>query len=257
MDKAIGGEAHALILDLEDGITRATAAGARRHVAAFLARPDRDRPVAVRVEPSSLREDLAVAIAGGADLVYLPKADLDALAALDTLDAAPSPPPVVALIETAQGLLDAPAVARHPRVVGLGLGESDLCAELGIEASPEILTPLRLQVVVASAAGGLRAPTAPASTDYRDLDAFRRSCVELRRTGFGARSAVHPAQVAVINDVFAPDAAEVARARDLVTRFEAAVEEGRGVIVDDAGRMVDAAVVRDARRLLDEHERTT
>ncbi|NUU25071.1 MAG: CoA ester lyase, partial [Streptomycetaceae bacterium] len=70
----------------------------------------------------------------------------------------------------------------------------------------------------------------------------------LRRMGFRGRACIHPAQLPVVHEVFTPTAAEVAWARSLVARFEAS---GSGVLVDDTGRMVDAAVIRNARRVLE------
>ncbi len=143
-------------------------------------------------------------------------------------------------------------VAASPWVEGLALGESDLLADLGCapDLDADERRPLRMAMVVASAAAGRRGPTAPASTDYRDLDGFRDSCRTLRRLGYAARSAVHPAQVPVINEEFAPTADEVARARALIDEFDAAIAAGRGVVVGTDGTMIDEAVVRSARRLL-------
>lgn len=264
MDKAVRGHAHALILDLEDGVAPGARPAARTEVGSFLARcrDAHDHPaLAVRVHPDSLREDAAVAVTGRASAVYLPKADLAAVercsAVLAELCGAvdgprDDSPRIVALVESATGVLDAPAVAASPWVEGLALGESDLLADLGCapDLDEDERRPLRLAMVVASAAAGRRGPTAPASTDYRDLDGFRESCRALRRLGYAARSAVHPAQVPVINETFAPTDDEVARARALVDRFDAAVADGRGVVVGTDGTMIDEAVVRAARRLL-------
>ena len=106
-------------------------------------------------------------------------------------------------------------------------------------------------MVVASAAAGIDPPTGPVNTDFSDLDALREDTEALRRAGFGARSAIHPAQVPVINDVFTPTEDEVAEAAPAWSScFEASVARGDGACVDDRGRMVDEAVVRSARRVL-------
>jgi citrate lyase subunit beta/citryl-CoA lyase len=159
---------------------------------------------------------------------------------------------VVALIETARGLLDVAGIARVPGVATLALGEGDLAADLGVTPSPgepEFLLA-REQVVVAAAAAGLEPPIAPVATDFRDLDAFRRSSEGLRRMGFGSRQAIHPAQVLVVNEVFTPSPTEVEAARETVAAFERAAAAQVGVVVDGAGRMVDEAVVRAARRTI-------
>ncbi|MFF5228818.1 hypothetical protein [Dactylosporangium sp. NPDC000521] len=94
-------------------------------------------------------------------------------------------------------------------------------------------------------------PVASVSTDYRDLAALRASTVACRRLGFVGRACIHPAQVPVVNEVFTPSALAVEEASDLVRRFDAAVASGAGGLVGADGRMVDAAVVRAARRVLD------
>jgi citrate lyase subunit beta/citryl-CoA lyase len=129
--------------------------------------------------------------------------------------------------------LSARAVAEHARVWQLGLGELDLCAEVGIEPSADEreLLPIRVQVVLASAAAGLDPPIGPVSTDFRDLAALRRSTDALRRLGFGSRWAIHPAQVPVINQVFTPSPEQVKAARRLVERYDSALGMGVGVCV--------------------------
>ena len=194
--------------------------------------------------------------------MVVPKAEPTLLAGVDRLLAereaehglATGAVAVLPLIESAAGLLALPAIAAAPRVRRLGLGEADLIGELGLRPGPERaeLAPIRLQAVVASAAAGVAAPVAPTSTDFRDLDTLRVTSVALLALGFRGRTAVHPGQVPVINEVFTPSEEEVAAARSLVERFEAA---GSGVGVDEAGRMVDEAVVRSAREVLSRADR--
>ncbi|MFC6929162.1 aldolase/citrate lyase family protein [Actinomadura yumaensis] len=132
------------------------------------------------------------------------------------------------------------------------MGEADLRADLGVEPGPDgrELLFARSQVVMASAAARIEAPIAPVSTDFRDLDSLRASTLALKRLGFQGRACIHPDQLPVVNAVFTPSAQEVARARDLVERYDAAIAAGTGVCLDERGRLVDEAVVRSARRLL-------
>lgn len=242
--------ADALICDLEDGVAPQDKDVARKNLSAFLA--DAPAEVWVRVNSGGLMASdvRAIGIAPVRGTV-LPKADLAAVASLDALlvslavDAAIAP-----LVETASGVLELVELARAPRVLRMSIGEVDLASDLAMTPSDDgrELLPIRTLVVVASAAAGIDQPTAPISTDYRDLDAFRASTEGFARAGYGSRAAIHPAQVEIINDVFTPTADEVASARRLVDLFEAA---GGGACVDDEGRMVDEAVVRSARRVLD------
>lgn len=258
LERARDRGADALVLDLEDGVALTDKARARDQAADWLGRQRGDGPqLWARVNADQLEQDID-AVASPALLgIFVPKAEPESLAVVDMLLTRSEQRPgftngrllVLPLIESARGLLLAPEVARAPRVLRLGLGEADLTAELGIVSGPDRseLAPLRLQVVVASAAAGIARPLAPTSTDFRDLDAFAASARVLLALGFRARTAVHPAQVAVINDVFTPGAEDVRVAADLVSGFDAA---GGGVVTDAAGRMVDLAVVRAARELL-------
>lgn len=246
----------ALILDLEGAVAPSAKPAARAAVAEALAGWADDAPpawVRVNADPDLCRADVeAVAAAGPAGIV-LPKATAASVAHLDALLTRHDVPtlPVVALIESAQGLLDAPDLARHPRVRNLALGEVDLAADLGVTRPDDAtMLPLRLQVVVAAAAAGSPAPTGPVSTAVRDLDGLAASSAELRRLGFGGRSAIHPDQVPIVQAAFRPTSDELAAAERLVAAYDDALARGDGVVVDDDGRMVDEAVVRRARLLL-------
>lgn len=256
---ALGRGADVVIIDLEDGVAASAKPEARGHAARFLSerRSDLSPALMVRVNASEASRDLDALrdVANVCSGWYLPKATIgsvEVFASLLRSMLGDHPAPIVALIESAQGVLDAPAIARHGNVTNLALGEADLRADLGMAPSPDgsEFLPIRSAIVVASAAARIASPTAPASTDFRDLDAFRASCVELRALGFGARSCVHPAQVPIVAEVFEPSAEELDRARAMITAFDDALTRGEGVLVDDAGRMVDEAVVRHARNLL-------
>lgn len=257
LDAATSRGADALIVDLEDAVPPAGKDAARAIVSGWLPdRPPAGPQLWLRLNSGSAEPDVALVTAAVAGVV-VPKAVPALLADVGELlgkrERALGIPAgrfaVLALIETAPGLLAAQRLASMPRVAHLGIGEADLCAELRLRpsASREELAPLRLQLVVASAAAGIGAPVAPASTDFRDLDALRASTEALLRAGFRARTAIHPAQVPVINEVFSPSPEEVAEARRLVGAFDASPS---GVITDAHGRMVDIAVVRSARELL-------
>lgn len=256
---ARGGDA--LILDLEDAVPVAGKDQARELLAGWLARQrDPGCQLWVRINPATVAADIAATVTPAVAGVVVPKADPALLTEIGGLLAARERAEGVAagrfgllpIIETARGLQAATAVAQAPRVVRLGLGEADLAADLGLQLSRERaeLLPLRMEVVVASAAAGITAPVAPTSTDFRDLAALRDSTRALLALGFRARTAIHPAQLPVINEVFTPSAAEIARASRLVAAFEAAERGGAGVFTDEDGAMVDVAVVRAAREVL-------
>ena len=260
--KAAGRGADAVIVDLEDAVPQAGKDAARSAVAAFLRSAPPGVAWWVRINPGRLGHvDAATVVGPGLAGLCVAKAESAAeLVALDEVlgaaeSAAGSPvgtTPVVPLLESAAAVVAALDIARAPRVRRLQLGEADLRADLGVTLGPDEreLLFVRSQVVLASAAVGIEPPVGPVSTDFRDLVALRESTMALRRLGFVGRACIHPAQVAVVNEVFTPAPDEVATAADLVARFDAAVRDGVGVCLDAQGRLVDEAVVRSARRLL-------
>ena len=154
-------------------------------------------------------------------------------------------------IEGPTGLLNAAAIAAaHPRVVAIGLGSSDFTIATGMEAGGEGNAIASFQVVVAAVAAG-RVPLGLAGsiTDFRDLEAFRRLAERSRRLGLRGAPCVHPSQVPILNEVFAPTEDELAWARRVVAEYEQALDAGRGAIVVD-GEFVDVPYYEQAKRLL-------
>jgi citrate lyase subunit beta / citryl-CoA lyase len=257
--KALARGADALVVDLEDAVAPEAKAAAAELAGAWLA--DHPAPPAdlwVRVNPESLASDIAATLTAGVRGVVLPKAAPDLLAQADELLAAqeqrlgaPSGTfAVIPLIETARGIMACAQIAGTPRVARLIIGEADLAADLRLRLTDarEEMRPLRMQVVVASAAAGIGAPVGPVWADFQDLGELARSTQVLADLGFRARTAIHPRQIAVINEVFTPTAEEARAARELVSSFEAA---GGGALIDASGRMVDRALVRTAYETLD------
>lgn len=246
--KALASGADAVILDLEDGVDPAAKDAARANVSDALDAPADDGVQRwVRVNSDDRFDDDLAAVLGRPGLhgVLVPKA---AVALVErAVDA--GAPRVAPLVESAEGLLQVEAMALVAGVSHLALGEADLVADLGADPGPDRteLAPIRMRIVIASAAAGIAAPTAPVSTAFRDLDAFRVDTEALRRMGFGARACIHPAQVPVVHEVLSVSPEALAWAEDVLRRF---AEAGGGVCVDAQGRMVDEAVVRAARRIL-------
>ncbi len=261
--------ADAVIADLEDAVAPARKAAARRVVAGWLSalvEPAFAPWVRVNATPELLEDDLEAVFAQQLFGVMVPKVRaVDELLAvadlLGRLESASGRPPgevkLLPIVETARGLLAVHDLAAAPRVHQLMIGEFDLGAELGIDpAGEDAFLPLRMQVVVASAAAGLEPPLGPVAPDFRDLDALRDETRRLARLGFGSRPAIHPAQVTVFNEVLTPGPEDVERARRVVELYERALADGRGAVRDDRGRMVDEAVVKVARRVLETARRT-
>lgn len=250
LHKALESAADAVVADLEDAVAPEEKTAAREVVRDVLSTGA--RPVtAVRVngfDTTYFRDDSALVSDLAPDAVVLPKATPEAVAALG-LDG----PPVIAIVETAEGLRLAYETARAPRVVALVLGAADLGAELGLEPRGDGLEILyaRSKVVVESAAARIRAPFDIVYLDFQDQEGLEEQARLARSLGFRGKACIHPDQVEAVNRVFAPTAAELDWARRVVEAFEEAEVTGRGVVAFD-GTMVDLPVVERARRILAE-----
>lgn len=260
-DKAVSGEADAVILDLEDAVPAPDKPRAREQLAAWLdAHPHAPAgsEVWVRVNPDQLDQDVAAAARPGVTGLVVAAAEPEtierAAALLDDVEPtsglAPGATQLVGLVETARGLLGLADMAAAPRLRAFGLGEVDLLADLRIERRASTTTTidgLRCRLVVHSAAAGLAPPLAPTSTAFRDLAGFRESSDHLFALGFRSRTAIHPAQVPVIHAALRPTDDELVEARQVLAAFDAA--DG-GITQDAEGHMVDAATVRRAREIV-------
>lgn len=269
LSKARERGADALIVDLEDAVAPASKSEALEITASWVAEGHLGGPpvwVRVNNHPDLIDTEIRSVVGPHLTGIMVPKiesaADMAAAAAIvsdaeQLAGLSSGSIRMMAFIETAAAVLAVDGILGVDGVDGIVLGEADLSAELAVRLSPnerEFL-PFRMQMIVACAAAGLDPPVGPVHTDFRDLDALRRSTEALARMGFMSRQAIHPAQVPVINDVFTPDLEQVERARRLVEAADSAMARGDGVFLDDDGRLVDEAILRSARRIVEVAER--
>lgn len=243
--------ADAVILDLEDSVAPESKSAARDAVAATL----RDggfggREVVVRVNAAGTEwgaADLAAIGAAAPDALLLPKVqDPDAIGAADAaLDAAGAPDRVRiwAMIETPLALLRlaevAAAAARWPRFACLVLGTNDIAKETRARLVPgrAPMLPFLAASVAAARAYGLDALDG-VFNGLSDPAGLRSECEQGRDLGFDGKTLIHPNQVDIANEVFAPSSAEIEEARAIMTAFAQPENAGRGVI-SLGGRMVE------------------
>jgi citrate lyase beta subunit len=198
---AFASGADAVVADLEDAVPPDRKDEARHVVAEFLPGAGGAARL-VRVNPPEtgrLDADLA-AIAGlELDAVALPKATPESVLALGAKGL-----PVVAVIESAQGLRQAYEVASSPRVAALVLGAGDLALDLRLEPRPDALELLyaRSKLVADSAAAGIRAPFDRVYPRYDDPEGLESDARVARSLGFGGKACADPAQPATVNRVF-------------------------------------------------------
>jgi citrate lyase subunit beta/citryl-CoA lyase len=252
--KARATQADAVIIDLEDAVAAAAKAAARRGIAAALT--ERSRPALwVRINAGDAgREDVAALAATSDPLSGIVLAKCESTDWIDEIASRlPASVSLVPLIESARALRRLDAICAHPRVAQCHLGEIDLLADLGTRpgGTREMVSYARAEIITASAAAGLLPPIGGVFADVRDVDALADDCVHLADLGFAGRPALHPAQVPIINSAFRPSADELAEARRVVTLYDNALASGVGAISDESRTMLDEAVVRRFRRLLD------
>lgn len=250
MEKAQNLGADAIIFDLEDAVAPAEKVGARGLLAQALQADYGARRRIVRINglDTEWGSDDALAFAVGADAVLIPKvsapADLDRVAALipDT--------PLWAMMETAQGMLNASAIAAHPRLEGMVMGTNDLAKEMNARFRADRLpmqAGLGLCLLAAKAHGKIIVDGV--FNAFKDDEGLRFECEQGRDLGFDGKTLIHPAQLAIANEVFAPSAAEVEISRRHIAAYDAAIAEGKAVAVVD-GRIVENLHVETARATL-------
>jgi citrate lyase subunit beta/citryl-CoA lyase len=251
-DKAATSGAEMVILDLEDAVAPERKDGARQAVLDWLAAratagvqgQSALSVVQVRVNSGARGDDDVRALAEASAAVELRVPKVETAQRLDHLAGLAPGLPITALIESALGVENAFAIAAHPAVTRLALGESDLASELGTR-SPSVLDYARIRLLYAARSAALGAPMMSAFPDIRDLDALRADSLRGRESGWFGRTAIHPSQIPVIHAAFAPSEAELRWAREVLE-----VGGGGGVATLGNGEMVDQAMLGRARGIL-------
>jgi citrate lyase subunit beta/citryl-CoA lyase len=244
-NKALAAGADAVIVDLEDAVPPAEKSMARTQVAGWLSA---EHPIIVRVnafDSEWFRDDLAVCGHAGVAGVVLPKAEhVDHLqAVVDQVDGMIS---ILPIVETAQGIWNAEALARSPRVQRLLFGSIDLSIDLNLSGGEDDLLYYRSHIVLVSRIAGIQPPVDGVTTTYDPPDRVRVDAQRAMRLGFGGKLCIHPKQIAPVHEAFAPTAEEVAWAR----RVMAAAESSAGAATAIDGVMVDRPVITQAEAIL-------
>lgn len=240
--KAAASGADRIILDLEDAVGPDHKDEARAHAATWLAAHD---TALVRINPpgTAAHDDDLAALHPRLRAVVLPKASSQSVA--DVAGKLPAQCRIVALVETATGVLQAPAIAAHPSVVRLALGNVDLGAELGVDPDDrQALLWARSLLVLASASAALASPVDGVTTSISDPDRVRADTEHAASLGFSGKLCIHPSQIDPAHLALAPTDAQLAEAERIIE----AAGDGDVTVLD--GKMLDKPVIVRARSLI-------
>ncbi|MEM6621205.1 MAG: CoA ester lyase [Pseudomonadota bacterium] len=260
-EKARGLPADVVMLDLEDAVAPAEKASARAFVAGFIKqRPFGRRELVVRVnEPDTVlgAEDLKSVASSVPDAVLLPKVSSTEIVdqAAKVLDqSGASETQIWTMIETPGGILAASKIAAHPKVTCLIAGTNDLSAELRAAPGPdraELALSLQM-IVLAARAAGVTALDGVYNA-FSDTQGLAGECRQGRALGFDGKTLIHPSQIAVANEAFAPDPDALELAQRQIAVYEQAKSDGQGIAVLD-GKIVENLHVAAAQRLMAQWE---
>lgn len=262
--KGSGSPADVIILDLEDAVEFAKKSEAREVVAQALTELDfGEKEVILRINglDTELGEaDLKSCLQEKVQTILLPKVkqpeDIHQLSLLQNKYAGekgivPDTISIMAMMETAEGVLNAPAIARSsPRMSGFVLGAADLTKETRgkiTESRIELLYPMS-QILFAARAAGIDVIDSP-FFNIKDQQGLEEHALQAMRLGYDGKAVIHPGQIEVVNRVFSPSPQDVERARRIIAAFETAQQEGKGVTTVD-GELIEHFHAGQARRLL-------
>lgn len=249
--KAHTSGADLIILDLEDAVALKDKKTALDSVVAALSSQhdgiDGGRltsVVRINSEQASLElaalRDVSEVSGNGLLGVVVPKAE-SATQIADVARALPQGMAIIALIETAQGLINVNEVASAPCVTRLAFGAVDFSADVDGD-HPELLSFARSQIVIASAAAGIAAPLDSPSLAIKEQEQTRAESNSARAFGFGGKLCIHPAQLDAVHQGFRPSEEQIAWAKKILEH------EGSATQVD--GIMIDKPVIDKAKKLL-------
>lgn len=251
-----------LILDLEDAVAPDKKSEARvlvRNALRSIDFGESERMVRINQYPAGL-QDLDWIIPQGVNLVLLPKCESDSqirevssrISEILSQGNLTDPVWIMPIIESALGVVRAYEIATATsEVVALAIGLEDYTADLGVTRTEEGQESFyaRAAIINACKAAGIQAIDSVFS-DVADNEGLKRTALRSKAMGFDGMGCIHPRQIAVIHESFAPDAEEIEKARKIVSAFNEAQKKGLGVVALGT-KMIDAPVVKRARKTID------
>ncbi len=268
IDKALGLNADAIMLDIEDGVAPNEKDTARKNIADSLGR-DKAAGTAARyvrinaIGHPRMDADLEAVVRPGLEGLVCPKVDTpDEVRKLDAILNDKEPKNGIAkgsvrlliAVESPRGLLNAPAIAAaSSRIVGIIFGAEDFGREIGLptvrEGEARDLIYARSAIVIAAASAHVQAIDG-VWVDLNDGAGLLTFAKQSRQLGYSGMSCIHPSQVDAINKTFSPTAEEIDYCQKVLQAFEEANARGDGSIAF-GGQLIDRPIIERARRTID------
>jgi citrate lyase subunit beta / citryl-CoA lyase len=255
VQKALRTAADVVIVDWEDAVPPERKPEARATTRSIITQEFSSPRCVVRVNSRhdpAFADDIAMLTDLPVSGVLLPKvADPDEV--IDLAGAIRQP--IIPIIESAIGVESAFAIAKaHPQVERLAFGSLDFLADLGVQWAPQDPASqyARARVAIASRAAGRVGPIDTVYPQLNDDDGLRRDAVAARALGFVGKFLLHPAQISLVRDVFAPTPDELRKATEIMHAFQQARSRGEAA-VRVGGTFIDPPVVRWAEQILSMH----
>jgi len=252
-----------IILDLEDSV-----APVKKFEAAILVRNalrsvdfyGAERMVRINQIPKGL-DDLDYIVPHNVNLILVPKCESaeqiklvnEKIKEISKKKKVENPIYLMPIIESALGIIKAYEIATATEnVVSLAIGLEDYTADLGTQRTKEGKETFfaRCQIVNAAKAAGIQAIDSVFS-DVSDMEALKQNVLESKNLGFDGMGCIHPRQIKIIHEYFAPNEKEIERAKKMVNAFHIATEKGLGV-VSLGSKMIDPPVVKRAQKTIEQ-----
>jgi citrate lyase subunit beta/citryl-CoA lyase len=250
-----------IILDLEDAVAPNKKYEARFVVRNALRNIDfygAERMVRINQVPAGI-DDLEFLVPHNVNLILVPKCESadqvkqvnEKISQLKTKYNVTGNIWLMPIVESALGVLKALEIAQSENVVAIAIGLEDYTADLGTRRTQEGTESFfaRSMVVNACKAAGIQAIDSVFS-DIADMEALKDNVLRSKALGFDGMGCIHPRQIRVIHENYAPDAAEIEKAKKIVNAFIEATAKGLGV-VSLGTKMIDPPVVKRAQKLID------
>lgn len=262
VEKALTLDCDQIILDLEDSVIPVNKVAARAYLKDFLSKLDSMKRISLRInELSSLFSEADIDLVCGLKPQPLSSVILPKIHSLDDVKSwahkLPAGMQLEVQIESAMGLIESPKIASHPQVISLAFGPADFMASVGMpssnpgtpwpEASNALQWPL-MQVVIAAHAHGKNAYDGP-YFQIADHGGLSRSTHIARALGVDGKWAIHPDQIALINETFTPSAEEITMAQEIINTFNnsSGAVNFKGLMIDEASKKVAEALLERAK----------